>query len=145
MNLTKHRTQSGPSWRLTINSWLRISALKLCCNCRRTKSPIILKAGQRLHRQAIIFSLRLEPEQEVWASGVPYYRSRDAREAETDIKNTLYKSISSGTSGTIFQAIGLALWQAIRTRYGFRKDSSWNVTGTGINARRQLPGEKIIG
>lgn len=68
----------------------------------------------------------IEYGQEVWASGVTYSRSRDAREAETDIKNVYDLVYEAKRPELFFKAIG---WRVRGTQSAIRirKDSHWNV------------------
>jgi 2-dehydro-3-deoxy-D-arabinonate dehydratase len=68
----------------------------------------------------------IEYDQEVWACGVTYSRSRDAREAETDIKNVYDRVYEAKRPELFFKAIG---WRVRGTHSGIRirRDSHWNV------------------
>lgn len=68
----------------------------------------------------------IEYDQEVWACGVTYSRSRDAREAETDIKNIYDRVYEAKRPELFFKAIG---WRVKGTHSAIRirKDSHWNV------------------
>ncbi len=68
----------------------------------------------------------IEKDQEVWACGVTYSRSRDAREAETDIKNIYDRVYEAKRPELFFKAIGWRV-QGTRSPIRIRKDSSWNV------------------
>ena len=68
----------------------------------------------------------IEYDHEVWACGVTYSRSRDAREAETDIKNVYDMVYEAERPELFFKAIG---WRVRGTMapIRIRKDSHWNV------------------
>jgi 2-dehydro-3-deoxy-D-arabinonate dehydratase len=68
----------------------------------------------------------VEYDHEVWACGVTYSRSRDAREAETDIKNVYDMVYEAERPELFFKAIG---WRVRGTMAPIRvrKDSRWNV------------------
>ena len=68
----------------------------------------------------------IEAEQEVWASGVTYYRSRDAREAETEIKSIYTKVYEAERPELFFKSIG---WRVAghHAPIRIRNDSEWNV------------------
>ena len=68
----------------------------------------------------------IEYDHEVWACGVTYSRSRDAREAETDIKNVYDMVYDARRPELFFKAIG---WRVKGTLAPIRvrKDSHWNV------------------
>jgi 2-dehydro-3-deoxy-D-arabinonate dehydratase len=68
----------------------------------------------------------IEDQQEVWASGVTYSRSREAREAETDTKNIYDRVYRAERPELFFKAIG---WRVAghRSSIRLRRDSAWNV------------------
>jgi 2-dehydro-3-deoxy-D-arabinonate dehydratase len=68
----------------------------------------------------------VEAAQEVWAAGVTYLRSREAREAESSIKDVYARVYEAGRPELFFKAIGWRVaghGQPIRVR----ADSRWNV------------------
>lgn len=68
----------------------------------------------------------IESGQEVWACGVTYLRSRDAREAETHVKNVYDMVYEAKRPELFFKAIG---WRVKGTQSAIRirGDSDWNV------------------
>lgn len=68
----------------------------------------------------------VEYDSEVWACGVTYSRSRDAREAETDIKNVYDMVYEAERPEVFFKAIGWRV-KGTLTPIRIRKDSHWNV------------------
>ena len=68
----------------------------------------------------------IEDDQEVWAAGVTYYRSRDAREAETEVKDIYSKVYRADRPELFFKSIG---WRVIGHNHPIRirRDSQWNV------------------
>jgi 2-dehydro-3-deoxy-D-arabinonate dehydratase len=68
----------------------------------------------------------IEATQEVWASGVTYLRSRDAREAESDTGDIYMKVYRAERPELFYKALGwrvVAAGESIRVR----KDSTWDV------------------
>jgi 2-dehydro-3-deoxy-D-arabinonate dehydratase len=68
----------------------------------------------------------IEAAQEVWASGVTYLRSREAREAESSVKDVYARVYEAKRPELFFKAIGWRVAgheQPIRVR----ADSRWNV------------------
>src|SRR5919205_3158040 len=68
----------------------------------------------------------IEPLQEVWASGVTYLRSRDARMAESGSQDVYEKVYDAERPELFLKAIGWRVvgnGQAVRVR----PDSDWNV------------------
>jgi 2-dehydro-3-deoxy-D-arabinonate dehydratase len=85
----------------------------------------------------------LEPTHEVWAAGVTYRRSREAREHESDVKDVYEKVYSAERPELFFKAIGWRVsghMMPIR----IRRDSGWNVPEPEltlvINGRREIVG-----
>lgn len=85
----------------------------------------------------------IEYDQEVWACGVTYARSRDAREIETDIKNVYDKVYSAKRPELFFKAIG---WRVKGTNSSIRirKDSNWDVPEPELTLLINSAGE-IVG
>lgn len=68
----------------------------------------------------------IEPIQEVWASGVTYLRSREARKAESDVSDVYEKVYSATRPELFFKASGWRV-QGHQQVLHIRKDSQWNV------------------
>lgn len=69
----------------------------------------------------------VEHSQEVWAAGVTYLRSREARMNESEVAADVYERVYDAERPEIFmKAIG---WRVVGNGMPFhiRKDSSWNV------------------
>lgn len=68
----------------------------------------------------------IESDQEVWACGVTYLRSRDARKAESQVGDVYQKVYDADRPEIFFKSIG---WRVVG--YGepvrIRADSAWNV------------------
>jgi len=65
-----------------------------------------LKTSDEVHGEMLA---PIEYDQEVWACGVTYSRSRDAREAETDVKDIYDKVYEAERPELLFKDIG---WRA---------------------------------
>lgn len=68
----------------------------------------------------------IEHDQEVWACGVTYSRSRDAREAETHVKDVYEMVYEAERPELFFKAIGWRV-KGNNSSIRIRKDSHWNV------------------
>jgi len=85
----------------------------------------------------------IEPGQEVWAAGVTYLRSRQAREIESDIKDVYEKVYLAERPELFFKANG---WRIVghQMPVRIRHDSHWNVPEPEltlvINAHREIIG-----
>jgi len=68
----------------------------------------------------------IEPEHEVWASGVTYLRSREARELESADADAYEKVYDAERPELFFKALG---WRVVGhgDRVRVREDSHWNV------------------
>ncbi len=88
----------------------------------------------------------VEPDQEVWGSGVTYMRSRQAREAESEAADVYASVYDAERPEIFFKALG---WrarghdQSIR----IREDSAWNVPEPEltvvINSRAEIVGYTV--
>ena len=85
----------------------------------------------------------IEPAQEVWACGVTYLRSREAREAESSVKDVYARVYDAKRPEVFWKSIGWRVAgheQPIRVR----ADSAWNVPEPEltlvVNAQREIVG-----
>jgi len=126
MYLTRHITKTGFTW--AANGQLLSADFSFTEFMSLPKSQINEYIENRSIAEPAVGALLapIEDEQEVWASGVTYYRSRDAREAETDIKNIYAKVYQADRPELFFKAIG---WRAVGHHFPIRvrRDSAWNV------------------
>jgi 2-dehydro-3-deoxy-D-arabinonate dehydratase len=68
----------------------------------------------------------VEPEQEVWGSGVTYLRSREARKAESATADVYQKVYEAERPEIFFKSAG---WRVVGSRESvrIRRDTRWNV------------------
>lgn len=126
MQLTRHSTPAGPRWardgqflaesfRLGHLLELSIDFMVPFLDSIATDEPAL---GPLLPP--------VEPEQEVWASGVTYKRSREARTHESTVKDVYEKVYVADRPELFFKAIGArVVGHGMPVR--IRKDSQWNV------------------
>jgi 2-dehydro-3-deoxy-D-arabinonate dehydratase len=88
----------------------------------------------------------VEASHEVWAAGVTYLRSREAREAESSLKDVYTRVYEAARPELFFKAVGFRVvghGMSIRVR----KDSAWNVPEPElvvvINSRREIVGYTV--
>lgn len=124
MKLTKHQTPAGPRWAVdgralpatfSFTSFMRNSATEMAQQLAVADGEI---AGATLPP--------IEAIQEVWASGVTYLRSRDARKAESSVADVYQKVYEAERPELFMKSIG---WRVLTTGapVHIRADSAWNV------------------
>lgn len=126
MYLTRHQTPSGPCWALD-GSFLPagVSLSALLAVPAATLQTLLASLG----RGALIAGPTLtpvEPGMEVWASGVTYLRSRQAREAESATADVYQKVYGAARPEIFFKSPGWRVvgpYQPVR----IRRDTHWNV------------------
>jgi 2-dehydro-3-deoxy-D-arabinonate dehydratase len=126
MILTKHQFKDSVRWAL--DGFLLSPGFDFKQLCRlhpHEIGPCLTSLGTS-EKAAGELLAPVEHDQEVWACGVTYSRSRDAREAETDIKNIYDRVYEAKRPELFFKAIG---WRVKGTHSAIRirKDSHWNV------------------
>lgn len=124
--LTRHRTQRGPRWALDgryLEERFDLSAL--------LREPGNAMAGALSAAQGETAAdgellAPIDDSQEVWAAGVTYLRSREARVEESEAKDLYQKVYEAERVEVFFKANGWRVMghgQAVRVR----RDSAWNV------------------
>ena len=85
----------------------------------------------------------VEPTQEVWAAGVTYLRSRDAREEESAVKDVYTRVYEAKRPELFFKATG---WRVVGHGMPIRvrDDSTWNVPEPELTLVINAAGE-IVG
>ena len=125
MYLTRHRTPAGPRWSLDGHFLPPAFNLGFCSNSAAAAAD--LPAALRMDEQAEGALLApLDPTHEVWAAGVTYLRSRNARQAESKV-------------GDVYERV----YNAERPELFF-KSMGWRVSGQGkpIHIRARQPLER---
>jgi 2-dehydro-3-deoxy-D-arabinonate dehydratase len=127
MYLTRHHTPDGARWALDYRFLPRDFHLGLLLQLPRAAVTGFLGAIPRDDTAAAGKLLApVEPAQEVWAAGVTYLRSREAREAESSVKDVYTRVYEAPRPELFFKAVGARVvghLGAIRVR----DDSAWNV------------------
>ena len=124
--LTRHQTPAGPRWAVN-GRWLPEAFhldLLLQRSLRDIEDALISSAGDDPAAGALIAPI--EDTQEVWAAGVTYLRSREARVAESETADLYQKVYEADRVEVFFKAVGwrvLGHGDAVRVR----RDSTWNV------------------
>jgi 2-dehydro-3-deoxy-D-arabinonate dehydratase len=124
--LTRHLTEQGPRWavdgrwlpasfRLDLLLQLPVSGMSAALAALVTDEPA---SGPLL--------APVEPGHEVWACGVTYLRSREAREAESTVRDVYSRVYDAVRPELFFKSVGArAVGHGAEIRV--RGDSGWNV------------------
>jgi 2-dehydro-3-deoxy-D-arabinonate dehydratase len=143
MKLTRHQTPSGPRWAADAH-WLAVSfELYALLELPRSDMPVFLKDHLSTEPAKGTLLAPIEPHQEVWASGVTYQRSREARRAESDMGDVYDRVYAAQRPELFFKANG---WRVMGPRQSLRirTDSDWNVPEPELTLVINRSGE-IIG
>lgn len=126
MKLTRHLTSRGPRWaaddyyldsKVNLDSLLALPAAKI---------PAFVKGILTGEVPQSRLLAPIDPDQEVWAGGVTYQRSREARRAESDMGDVYDRVYAAKRPELFFKSVG---WR-VRTDQDtvrIRADSAWNV------------------
>ena len=126
MRLTRHLAADGPRWALD-DSFLPLSfTLAHLLQLPRAGGADFLQALPRAGAASGTLLPPIEAEQEVWAAGVTYLRSREARENESSAKDVYSRVYEAARPELFFKATG---WRVAghRMPIRIREDSRWNV------------------
>jgi 2-dehydro-3-deoxy-D-arabinonate dehydratase len=143
MYLSRHQAAGGPRWALdgrylprdfTLDHLLEVQATDV----RGFREEQSLEGAAEDHSLPPI-----EPTHEVWASGVTYLRSREAREIESADADAYERVYDAERPELFFKAPG---WRVVGhgDRVRVREDSRWNVPEPELvlvlNARMEIVG-----
>lgn len=124
--LTMHETFIGPRWALQ-GKYLP-EGFNLALLLTMPRSGISALLSQLPHDDPAEEPLLppIEADQEVWAAGVTYLRSRDARKVESTVGDVYQMVYEADRPELFFKAIG---WRCVGadTPVRIRADSAWNV------------------
>src|SRR5438105_2128108 len=115
--------------------------------CARPLEDIrdFLDGATRSRRRLDVGSMTVLPpvdSQEVWASGVTYQRSREARREESALKDIYSQVYEAERPELFFKAAGWRV-RGHEEELGIRSDSSWNVPEPELAALTNFRGEVI--
>ena len=126
MYLTRHLTPQGPRWAVDKHCMAETFSLSLLLNISAHQSEELIEALQVDRAVEGDLLAPIESDQEIWASGVTYLRSREARMHESETKDIYDKVYSAERPEIFYKASGwraMGHGQPIRVR----RDSQWNV------------------
>jgi 2-dehydro-3-deoxy-D-arabinonate dehydratase len=124
--LTRHQTEAGPRWALDGRYLPASFTLAELLAAPAGSTVQLLQQAAPGDQAGGPLLAPVEPEQEVWASGVTYLRSRDAREAESSARDVYAKVYDAERPELFFKALGRRVVAPGGT-VCIRHDSSWDV------------------
>jgi 2-dehydro-3-deoxy-D-arabinonate dehydratase len=143
MYLTRHRSPDGPRWALDGRRLPATLSLARLLGLPRAAMADLLRASPCEEPVQDALLPPIESGHEVWAAGVTYVRSREAREAESSVKDVYTRVYEAERPELFFKATG---WRVVGHGMPIRvrEDSRWNVPEPEltlvINAHREIVG-----
>ena len=143
MLLTRHQTQDGARWALDgsfLPSSLTLSALLEMPAETMFQLLGTLSTGEAASGEKVA---PIDPGHEVWAAGVTYLRSRDARREESSVANMYDHVYEAPRPELFFKSLG---WRVAGNGMPIRirADSRWNVPEPElvlvVNRQREIVG-----
>jgi 2-dehydro-3-deoxy-D-arabinonate dehydratase len=126
MQLTRHSTSGGPRWARDGLFLAEGFRLGLLLELSPTFMFPFLDSIATNEPAAGPLLAPIESEHEVWASGVTYRRSREARAHESSVKDVYERVYEASRPELFFKSVGQrVVGPGMRIR--IRKDSRWNV------------------
>ena len=126
MYLTRHHMADGPRWAVDGHTLPADVDLRRLLRMARTEMSAFLRKGAGGPAAEGRLLAPIDATGEVWAAGVTYLRSREAREAESSVKDVYAKVYDAVRPELFFKASG---WRVAGPRMPIRirQDSRWNV------------------
>jgi len=143
MYLTRHATPHGACWAVDGEFLPEGLGLDVLLSMPAKALRETLGAARTGRESAGALLAPVEHAQEVWAAGVTYLRSREARMAESESADIYDKVYEADRAEVFFKAVG---WRAMGPGQPVRvrRDSSWDVPepelAVVINAEREIVG-----
>ncbi len=126
MYLTRHHTTGGPRWALDGRYLPAAFSLDLVLELPAEAVGALLAALPVAEPARDPLLAPIEPGVEVWAAGVTYLRSRDARKEESSVADVYQKVYDADRPEIFFKSSG---WRVAANGgpVRIRADSAWNV------------------
>jgi 2-dehydro-3-deoxy-D-arabinonate dehydratase len=142
MRLTRHATADGLRWALDDSFLLPSFTLAHVLALSRAETGDFLQALQSTDAAGGALLPPIEAEQEVWAAGVTYLRSREARESESSVKDVYSRVYEAARPELFFKSAG---WRVAghRMPIRIREDSRWNVPEPELTLVINAHGETV--
>ncbi len=126
MFLTKHKTKQGPRWALDGKLLPEQFNLGLLLAQNVSAQTSVLQESVTHEPADGPLLAPIDPTQEVWACGVTYLRSREARKEESDMGDVYERVYDAERPELFFKSIG---WRSVGhgEPIRVRRDSTWDV------------------
>ncbi len=143
MLLTKHKTINGSRW--AVDGHFLPASLNLSTLLEMPRGTMFEVLSNLSNAEAVVGEQEapIDPQQEVWAAGVTYLRSREARKAESSVADMYQKVYEAERPELFSKSLG---WRVSGNGgpIRIRRDSNWNVPEPElvlvINSRREIVG-----
>lgn len=126
MLLTRHQTKISARWALDGRYLPSDFRLALLLELPKSHLKAFLEALPRGEPAQGELLAPVEPEHEIWAAGVTYLRSREARTAESDLKDVYERVYEAARPELFFKSSGMRV-RGHDTPIRIRKDGRWHV------------------
>jgi len=142
MRLTRHLSADGPRWALDDGFLPPPFTLAHLLELPRAEAADFLQALQSTGAAGGALLPPIEAEHEVWAAGVTYLRSREARESESSVKDVYSRVYEAARPELFFKSAG---WRVAghRMPIRIRGDSRWNVPEPELTLVINAHGETV--
>lgn len=126
MYLTRHQTAAGPRWAADRRFLADAFDLRMLLAMPRADWRAFVEHTLTPEMAQGPLLAPIELTQEVWAAGVTYQRSREARRAESETGDVYDRAYAAQRPELFFKAIG---WRVVphQQPIRIRADSAWNV------------------
>src|ERR671920_872600 len=143
MYLSRHETATGPRWALDERYLPQDFKLEWLLEVPATDARSLLERQALGDAADDVLLPPVEPGHEIWASGVTYLQSKDAREVESSDADAYDRVYVAERPELFFKALG---WRAVGhgETVRVREDSHWNVPEPElvliVNSRMEVVG-----
>jgi 2-dehydro-3-deoxy-D-arabinonate dehydratase len=143
VRLTRHLEPVGPRWAADDRLLPASTTLEQLLQVPRARLADLLRSLPRANAPTGPLMAPIEDRHEVWAAGVTYLRSREAREVESSVSDVYAKVYVADRPELFFKSAG---WRVAGhgVPIRIRADSAWNVPEPEltlvINSRHEIVG-----
>ena len=140
MDLARYQTPTGPRWAVDSRLLTADFHLGMLLALPAREMAAFLQSQQTDQTAEGALLAPIEDQQEIWASGVTYLRSREAREAESATGDIYQRVYVAERPELFFKALG---WRVVGagTAIRVRRDSKWNVPEPELTLMLNSKGE----